>query len=247
MRLVTALIITGLTAPALADNRALELTYLTPVITENLAEYGEFQVPAFENIAIIEDGENAFLELRMLPGQKIVNRGNRAEISIDMPHVEGDTMVYEWRMRIPATSEVDPENRWWLVGQWHDQPDLRIGETWDDFPDRSPPVGIGYGHIDGHDVISMSYGAPEQHNITHTPFSRDIWHDMRVVIHWSTGNDGWAQMYMDNLEVPFAQADGRNMYNSFQHFMKLGMYRDRGIQVSSQIQLDDIRIYIAAD
>lgn len=246
MRLLPFLFLTFATQ-TLAETRALELSYLDPIMPPELACYSEFQVPAIENIEIITEGDEAFLELRMFPNQSIVNKGYRAEVSVDFPHSEGDTLVYEWRMRIPADSDIDPENRWWLLGQWHDQPDLRIGETWNDFPERSPSIGLGYGQVDGQDMVSMSYGAPEQRGIAYTPLSRDVWHDMRVVIHWSMGADGWARMYMDDLVTPFAEADGRNMHNGFQHFLKLGSYRDRGIQVNSRIQLDDIRVYIAAD
>ena len=247
MRYLTILFLLFAAMPSLADTRALELSFLTPIMDDDLASYGRLEVPAIDNLGIISDGDGEHLELRMFPNQAVVNKGNRAELSVDLPHEIGDTLVYEWRMRIPTDSEIDPQNRWWLLGQWHDQPDVRIGEEWNGFPERSPSIGFGYGHLNGQDVVSMSYGAPEQRAISHTPLSRDVWHNMRVVIHWSLGEDGWAQMFMDNMEVPFAEAAGRNMYNSYQHYWKLGMYRDRGIQVSSRIQLDDIHVYIAKD
>lgn len=232
---------------ALADAREQELTYLGPIMSDELAEFSDLQVPAIENLEILTEGDERFLELRMFPNQRSTNKGYRAEVSVDFPHELGNTVVYDWRMRIPGDSETDIENRWWILGQWHDQPDLRIGETWDGFPLKSPSVLVGYGHIDGQDVVSMAYGAPDLVDTIHTPLSRDVWHDMRMVIHWSMDDKGWAQLYMDDLETPFAVAEGRNMHNSFQHFMKLGMYRDPGIQVNSRIQLDNISVHIAKD
>lgn len=231
----------------LADTREQELSYLAPIMSDELAEYAEFQVPAIENLEIISEGSEQFLELRMFENQPEINNGYRAEVSVDIPYEPGNTVVYQWRMRIPANSEIDMENRWWILGQWHDQPDPRIGETWDSFPLKSPSVLVGYGHIDGHDVVSLAYGAPDLVDTKYIPLSRDVWHDMRMVIHWSMDGKGWAQLYMDDLETPFAEAEGRNMHNSFQHFMKLGMYRHPDIQVNSRIQLDDISIHIAKD
>ncbi|NOR61042.1 MAG: hypothetical protein GQ535_00935 [Rhodobacteraceae bacterium] len=240
-------IILALATPALADDRARELSFLAPLMPSALAEYGNLQVPAIENLDIVTENGEAFLELRMFEGQAMTLKGYRAEVSVDFPYAEGDTVVYAWRLRIPADSGADPENRWWLLGQWHDQPDRRIGESWDGFALRTPPVLLGYGHVDGQEVISLAYGAPDTLGVAYTALTRDVWHDLRVEIHWSTGADGWAKAFMDDMDTPFAEATGRNMFNSYQHFFKLGMYRHPDIQLNSRVQLDDLRIEIISD
>ena len=183
----------------------------------------------------------------MLEGQGMTLNGYRAEMSVDFPYNEGDTVAYQWRLRIPADLGAGPENRWWILAQWHDQPDRRIGEGWEEFPLRTPPVLLGYGHKDGQEVISLAYGVPETRGIAYTALTRDVWHELRVEIHWSTAGDGWAKAYLDDMDAPFAEATGRNMFNCYQHFFKMGMYRHPDIQVNSRIRLDDLQIEIMPD
>jgi Polysaccharide lyase len=72
------------------------------------------------------------------PGQAKKNNGIRAEISVDYPYKVGDVVRHAWKMRLPDDFKADdPQNRWWVMGQWHDQPDRTLGETWAGFPGRS--------------------------------------------------------------------------------------------------------------
>ncbi len=166
-----------------------------------------------------------------------------AEISVNYPHSAGETVHYQWQFLIPEDSQTDsPKNRWWVVGQWHDQPNTTRGENWENFPDHSPPVAIGYAHLNGKDLLGVSYGSPDQSIVGQKPVKRGQWHQIRAVIHWSLSETGWVQIYLDDSNKPFAKAKGRNMHNDFQHYLKLGTYRHPDISAKSRIFLDDLQI-----
>lgn len=244
MRSFLAIILLSISlSPVFAQDRAAELRFLRAALPESLIQYGNLEVVALRNLDAQNENGNQFLELRMFPGQQILNKGNRSELTVNFPHEIGDTIEYNWRLRLPSGSETDaPNNRWWILTQWHDQPDPRLGQTWADYPDRSPPVSLGYGVVGGRDVITFAYGSPEQKGYAIQTLPRDVWHNLRAVIHWSTGAGGKAEIYLNDMNTPFGTATGPNMHNEYQHFMKMGNYRHSMIQVYSQIHVDGVSI-----
>lgn len=223
--------------------RALELSYLRAAISqENILDYAHLEVPSLENINIKSENGTSYLALRTYPGQPLKNNGIRAEISIDYPHKEGDVVRYSWQFRIPENFQSDtPQNRWWIMGQWHDQPDITKGETWDTYNSTSPPIGFGYGIIDGKDMLSFIYGR-DQKPIGLIPLTRDVWHTIIVDIIWSQNENGRAKVFFDDAINPILETTGQNMLNSYQHYFKIGSYRHKDISVDSTINLRDIII-----
>lgn len=223
--------------------RQKELAFLRVLMPDELLPVAHLEVAGVENITILRSGGDQHLALGILPGQAKRNRGMRAEVSVDAPHEEGDTMRYEWRFRVPEGFKSDtPRNRWWIIGQWHDQPDLRKGETWDGFPSRSPPVLVGLGELDGRMAIGIEYGPTQAQK--HGPIFIECgkWHRLALVIHWSQTADGKVEVFFDDMTRPAATLTGANMHNAFQHFLKLGMYRHPDITTENWIHLDDLTI-----
>ncbi len=199
-------------------------------------------VPAIENIAILGEGEDEHLGLHLIPGQKKRGGGVRAEVSVGIPYEEGDTVRYEWQFMVPEDFQSDaPLNRWCLIGQWHDQPDTRRGETWEGFPSRSPPVLVGLGELQGRLGIGIEYGPT--HSQKHGPIfiERGKWHYIAVVIHWSQKADGSATVFFDDMTRPVKTLQGPNMHNGFQHYFKFGMYRHPEIATDNWIHLKDFQ------
>lgn len=227
-------------APA-QNMREMELRYLRAAVTEPLLEYANIEIPALEHIRIGSDAEGPNLGLRTYHGQRRKNNGVRAEISIDFPYDEGDTLLYRWRFLIPREFESDaPRNHWWLFGNWHDQPDTRKGESWSGFPGRSPPVALGYGQTDGQDLLAFVYGAPDPSTRGTMPFTRGHWHQVELTVKWSRGVDGRASVRLDG--APALEVRGRNMHNGFRHYMKLGSYRHPDIKGDAWVSLRQIEI-----
>lgn len=223
--------------------REMELTYLRTLMPEDLLPIANVEVAGIENIAILGEGADTHLGLHLFPGQKKRNGGIRAEVSVNFPFHEGDTVRYAWRFMVPKGFVSDaPKNRWWIIGQWHDQPNPTRGETWDGFPSRSPPVLLALGELEGKLGIAVAYG-PDQSQ-KHGPILVEPgrWHSLAVDIHWSTKADGKAVFFLDDMAKPVATATGANMHNDFQHFLKLGMYRHPEIETDNWIYVDDLQI-----
>jgi Polysaccharide lyase len=221
--------------------RELELSYLRAAVAEPLLEFANIEIPALEHIRIGRDAEGSHLELRTYHGQRKKNNGVRAEVSIDLPHAEGDTLRYRWRFRIPRDFESDaPRNLWWLFGSWHDQPNRDQGETWPGFPSRSPPLALGYGVIGGQDLLTLVYGAPGPTTRGTLTFTRGEWHQVELTVKWSRGADGRASLTIDGGAA--IEARGPNMHNAFRHYMKLGSYRHPEIRGDAWVSLRQIEI-----
>ncbi len=224
-------------------SREQELAYLRTILPDPLLEYAHVDVPSKDNVAIIGEGPDAHLALGILPGQPKHRGGIRAEVSVDFPHHEGDTVRYEWRFMVPTNFVSDaPKNRWWVIGQWHDQPDRSKNESWDGFPSRSPPVLIGLGETNGSLAIGFAYGPQQSTNLGPLPIKRGEWNRIAMVIHWSQGPSGSAQLFLDDMAKPALIAKGPNMHNGFQHYLKFGMYRHPEIATQNWIHFDDVKI-----
>lgn len=223
--------------------REKELSYLRVLIPEDLLEHAHVEVPGIENIAVLGEGTDRHLGLHILPGQPKRGGGVRAEVSVDVPHEEGDTLRYEWSFRVPEDFQSDaPRNRWCLIGQWHDQPDTRRGETWEGFPSHSPPVLIGLGEVNGRLGIGIEYGPTQAQKYGPIFIERGQWHRVAMVIRWSQKADGQATLFFDDMTRPVKTFEGPNMHNGFQHFFKFGMYRHPEIATDNWIHLKDFKV-----
>ena len=237
-------VLCGCTKPG---SRADELVYLRTVIPDSLLEYAHLDVGSVENVAITGEGESKHLGLHVFPGQSKVHGGIRAEISVGYPFQGGETVRYSWRFMLPKDFIADaPKNRWWVIGQWHDQPNKKLGETWDKFPSHSPPVSLGLGELEGKLAIVLSYGPTNaklhQRVVGPVFLERGKWHTITFVIRWSQASDGMAVVFLDDLARPALRAEGPNMNNDFEHYLKLGMYRHPDIATNNWIYVDELEI-----
>jgi len=220
-----------------------EKDYLEAVLPPPLIRYAGVEVPSQENIHIRSDGARRYLEFRLIPGQARKNNGIRAEISVNFPYNVGDFVRYKWQMRLPEDFKGDePQNRWWVMGQWHDQPDRTKGENWQGFPGRSPPVSFNYFRRDGKDFLSLLVGSPKMKNVGLIPITRSAWHSLDVVIKWSQGADGKVVVFFDGSKTPVVIGTGPNMHNGYQHYLKLGMYRHPQIATENRLDIRDVFI-----
>lgn len=218
-------------------------TYIDALIVQpELGKYAELEVANTSAIALV-DGTNPYVGLRVYPHQPKVNSGKRAEISIDYPYSPGDSVCYSWKVMLPEVFPSDaPANRWWVMAQWHDQPNPNNGETWNGFPSHSPALLLGYGMKNDADYLQFQYGVSSLTPIGLVPLSRGQWLRIRMEIHWSQGADGSASLYLDDSAAPAFAAHGPNMFNAFQHYFKLGQYRHPDINTENWVYIDEISI-----
>lgn len=237
--------------PSLPDSeegrRELETQYLKAALSFDLIPYANIEVSAIKNILIGKEQEAEYLALSLFPNQAKKNSGIRSEISIDYPFQEGDVVEYSWQFRIPENFPSDaPKNRWWVFAQCHDQPDKNKGETWDSYTPHSPPIIFGYGNLNGKDKISFTSGLDGSEKgieprgtITLT---KNIWHSIRFVVKWSQKESGEVNVYYDNSTTPTFFSKGPNMLNAFQHYFKLGQYRNAEINTENTVHIKNVSI-----
>lgn len=217
--------------------------YLEAVLPAELIRFAGVEVPSPENIRIHSDGDGRYLEFRLIPGQALKNNGIRAEVSVNYPYQTGDIVRYRWKMRLPEDFKPDePQNRWWVMGQWHDQPDRTKGETWEGFPANSPPVSFNYRREQDKDYLSMLVGSPRMKSFGLVPLTRGVWHSLDVNIQWSQGAEGKVAVFLHGAKKPVVTATGPNMHNGYHHYLKLGMYRHRQISTENSLGIRDVSI-----
>ncbi|TWT73082.1 polysaccharide lyase [Allorhodopirellula solitaria] len=246
------LVIAGIIGACLCgcDNAATKLDehdYLRSVLPETLLDKAQLEVASEQSVSILGDGQSQYLGLHVFRGQSKVNRGIRAEVSVDYPFQQGDIIRYSWRFMLPVDFVSDaPRNRWWLIGQWHDQPNSTNGETWDNFESRSPPVLLGLGELDGKLAIGLTCGVTDgdhqQRSVGPAFLERGKWHRIATEVLWSQGSEGEVRVFIDENLDPVMSAKGPNMNNDYQHYLKLGMYRHPAIETDNRIYIDDIEI-----
>lgn len=216
----------------------------------SLAGLTSIETADAEHLGLVERGEvgnTRALFVAVTCDQPLVNGGMRSEITFDNQDPEGSTRWYAWSFFIPEDFRLPADYGadslpWMVVGQWHDQPDVAKGETWDTFESRSPPVSFGFGALDGQFGMTLVYGDADGEVESSSPFFFELaaWHRLVTRIHWSRGNDGEAEAFLDGQSV--ATMTGPNMNNAAPHFFKLGLYRDAGIRTNNVLAFDDVRI-----
>ena len=197
-----------------------------------------------ESIRALDDGG---VSISVFGGQPKLNKGVRAEVAVDYPFEEGETVSYGWGIRIPSGFAHDEAggNRWWVMGQWHDQPNPNRGETWDDIPSRSPPVAYYFGELDGEYGLILHYGTGEGDSVgvDHLiPLPADTWVRLETRVTWSQSEAGRVQVFVDDEAAPRIDVSAANMHNDYQHYLKLGQYRHPDINTDNSVHFRNLRI-----
>lgn len=164
--------------------------------------------------------------------QDEIYNGIRSELTVDYPFSSGDLVTYEYQIYIPKYFPADPQGRWFLLTQWHDQPDPALGETWENFPARSPLVAL-------YSAPDSKFGLIYNGERTILPFHLGMWNTLKFQFEWSEGSQGKLVLYVNGVEYNFS---GKNMHNNYQHYLKMGMYRHRDIESKNEVYFRNLRI-----
>jgi len=194
------------------------------------------EIPTCANIRMGEDHAGFVLNEE----NTRIHNGIRSEIAIDYPFQEGDIVEYRWSAMLPASGAPGAgADQWWLIAQWHDQPDPRLGESWADFKAESPPVAVFVERRNG--VLGIGLNSLRGQKGQWVPVPTNVWMDIRVMIHWSRGNDGYVRLTVDGRPDVVLSAMGRNMLNGYQHYFKAGQYRAPSVRQYAVIYMKNIR------
>jgi hypothetical protein len=170
-----------------------------------------------------------------------INNGIRSEMSIDYPFVAGDTIEYKWSIMLPPNSVPGADaNSWWLIAQWHDQPNPLLNETWATYVPKSPPVAVYAEYQSG--VVGIGLQGLLGKKLTWSPVPTNTWLDLRAVIHWSTTSDGTVNISVTGHPELSMASTGQNMLNNYQHYLKLGQYRSPTIYKYAVVNIKNVKI-----
>ena len=217
------------------------IKWLLNTLTDNekIKKLIKFQILDPDNITL----ENSSVGLHLKKWQTSIKNGIRSEISIDYPYNQWDIISYEWSIFIPKDFISDaPKNRFWIMWQWHDQPNKNKWEKWKTFPKNSPPIGLYYWLLNWKHSFSLEYLniKPKIENII--KITKWKWMKIKVNILWSQKSDWYAHVYINDEISPSVVNNGKNMLNNYQHFFKVWLYRDKNINTNNSIYLRDINI-----
>lgn len=202
--------------------------------------YARIEIPDERNVTVHDD----YLSLHLFEGQELLFNGVRSEVTVDLPYEEHDTVVYQWEVMIPNGFQHDaPENRWWNVVQWHDQPDLTLGETWADLTARSPVISLHLKFYEGGYYFAPRYMHVEPPMEDLIEIQPGEWIKLRFEIRWSQGNDGYLKIHVNDDQLPHVHYTEPNMHNGYQHYLKIGMYRHPDIATDNTINLRNLYIW----
>lgn len=191
--------------------------------------------------ASIQLAENTLSSFLNADTQKIYN-GVRAEVVVNYPFNEGDQVTYQLEVKFPEVFQADDKenNRWWLIAQWHDQPNKNIGETWKNFPSLSPPIAIYVESRDG--VPGMGLIMFGKNKLSWNPIPLEKWLTLNITMRWSSQDDGIVDFSVKQYPEFQVNVTGKNMNNAYQHYLKFGQYRHPNIKLSSQVMFKNLAI-----
>lgn len=249
----------GCSTTSRQDARAPSATQVTPFTadfeTGDLSGWTSGEAAAIDRLQVVTTPEpvrSGRYALRVtLKPDDVAARRNRAEITRYNEDQEGSEGWYGWSFLIPVEyADVRVEERkFQIIGQWHDQPDRERGETWDNFPANPPPIAINYAIPDGVPTIGLNYGLGEKRRLVgQAEIGKGRWHDLLFRIRWSRGEDGFVQAWVD--ERPLTGGGpvyGPNMYSRMPNFLKLGLYRQSGINTTNVVYFDEVHIARSRD
>lgn len=205
-------------------------------ISTDLVPLLSMEVADCSNISLA----NGFATFTLNEVNAKVHNGVRSEIAINYPFNEGDTVEYAWSVRLPSDSAPGGNaDQWWLIAQWHDQPDLNLGETWASFKGQPPPLAIYVERKDG--VLGIGLSSIQGKKLDWAPVQTDLWLNIKARITWSTGDNGRAQVTISGDKTIVFEHSGRNMLNAYQHYFKAGQYRAPWVQTKTTVQIKNVK------
>lgn len=167
----------------------------------------------------------------------------RSEIQIFKVAPVESVIYYGWSIKIP--SDYIESSEWQVIGQFHDQPDYKNGETWEKYPAHSPPVSLTYKNGKIGLTVSIPYGLGTE-VISEREITKGVWNDIILKIYWSTKSDGYIEAWINS--IPMTDITGktkkyncRNLYNSAGNYLKIGLYRSNNIKTKNTIYFDEIK------
>ncbi|MEO8504703.1 MAG: heparin lyase I family protein [Acidobacteriota bacterium] len=187
------------------------------------------------------------VRINLGPGDRAASK-ERAELKLEEKDVErvhgrqGSEMWYGWSLLVPADYSDPPRGQFQILAQWHQQ----LSDIAGPFKAGAPPVALHLVNDErgGHKLIlagrSVPYGDPR--TLGPEPIRLGSWVDLVVHIRWSTGNDGLVEAWLDGRPFGVGKMTGATLYTPVSNYLRLGLYRSKGVLSTNHIFLDEVRV-----
>lgn len=165
----------------------------------------------------------------------------RSEIQLQSTAQEGKEIYYSWNFKIDSTYVESAD--WQIIGQFHDQPDPALGESWNTYPANSPP--LAYKYKNEQLVIAVySFETNAVMDLVAVPLTKGVWHQIKSRVYWSTGKDGYMEFWLDSTQIEasgLTRYSARNCFNKAGNYLKIGLYRSKDKQSVGMVYYDNIK------
>ena len=232
--------------------------YLREDSFENdFAGFWRFQKAAPERIAISADPtnpNNQVLRVELHPDER-THGGNRTELVIAGHDSLGYRSTYGFKFMLPDSFfKAEDSNIWFLIHQWHDEP--QAGYNWKTNKHKTKPPAsliVQYTKDQGYQLVyvtGLQTGDLKEAKILRSPIQLEpnLWYEFANEILWSVYDiDGYSKPSINGEvflkdEEPTVYARGRNMYNAEGSYFKFGLYSSGQQKNSRTLYFDDFYI-----
>ncbi len=194
----------------------------------------------------VRDGKYA-AKITLLRQDPLVENGTRSELKRYDFFGMGTERWYGFSVYLDDNYKIDANSQE-IITQWHDLPDVFLGETW-----RKPPLSLVTKN--GNWFLSQNWDSKEVTKIGHENknttnlgrYEPEKWTDWVFHVKWSYKDDGLIEIWKNNKLI--LSKTGPNVYNDFfGPYFKIGLYpnwknnRDRSNINQREIYIDAIKI-----
>ncbi len=181
----------------------------------------------------------------LAPGDTAASK-ERAELKIGDQDLErlrggqGGEMWYGWSVLIPADYADPPGDQFQILAQWHHRPPEARAQV-----SGPPPLTLHFTFYQGQHLLSLigrpSPQAPRR-TLAARPVRKGEWIDLIFHIRWSTGSDGFVEAWLNGQPFTKGKVYGPTLYKPVSNYLRIGLYRGRGIPTTNHVFVDEVRI-----
>lgn len=211
--------------------------------------------PRLDSIQVVTQpvrkGRHA-VRVTLAPGDIAASK-ERAELKVGDREIErvhgsqGGEMWYGWSVLIPADYADPPGEQFQILAQWHHRPaeGAKPGEERSHHVTGPPPLTL---HLDFYEhrhllsLIGRTSPKEPRRTLGARPIRKGAWIDLVFHVRWSTGSDGFVEAWMDGQPLTPGKVRGATMYSSASNYLRLGLYRGKGVPTTNHVFFDEVRI-----
>jgi hypothetical protein len=190
------------------------------------------------------------VRITLAPGDRGAGK-ERVELKVEDKSIErlhggqGGDIWYGWSLLVPAGYADPPEEQFQILGQWHHRPAMPTAADQEPRVSGPPPLSLHLVAEEGrHYLVLIGQASPKAppRNLGSRPVRLGAWIDLVFHIHCSTGRGGFVEAWCDGQPLTAGRMRGPTLYTPVSNYLRLGLYRTKGIATTNQVFYDEVRI-----